>query len=154
MRREPKVCAEARRPLLFSLACVIAIGACSTGKPPVAATFGNICQQAPEARVAVNGYLRLPMLGVTCKSGRCVIAFYAGPGGKGPWIGAEVRNTARPDSGVNAIEMPAKTYRVEDLRVHLKDGRVVGQDQMVRLTGEVRKIGNSCRIEVDVIEVP
>jgi hypothetical protein len=142
------------RPLFPALVATVILAACSAEKPPLAVTFGNICQQEAKSQVAVEGYLRLPMLGITCKSGRCVIAFYAGPGGKGAWIGADVRNTARPDSGVNAIEMPPKTYRIEDLRVHLKDGRVVGQDAKVRLTGEVTKSGNSCRIEVDVIEAP
>lgn len=142
------------RPIFPALVATALVAACSAETPPLSVTFADMCKQEPKVRVAVDGYLRLPMLGITCKSGRCVIAFYAGPGGKGAWIGAEVRNTARPDSGVNAIEMPPKTYRIEDLRVHLKDGRVVGQEAKVRLTGEVTKIGNSCRIEVDVIETP
>ena len=143
------------RQLFFTIAATVLVAACSTEPPPpVMVPFAKICEQDSHARVAVNGYLRLPMLGITCKSGRCVIAFYAGAGGKGPWVGADVRNTARADAGVNAIEMPAKTYRIEDLRVHLADGRVVGQDAMVKLIGHVTRTGNSCRIEVDVIETP
>ena len=143
------------RQLFLTIATTVLVAACSTGPPPpVMVPFAKICEQDSNARVAVNGYLRLPMLGITCKSGRCVIAFYAGAGGKGPWVGADVRNTARADAGVNAIEMPAKTYRIEDLRVHLTDGRVVGQDAMVKLIGHVTRTGNSCRIEVDVIETP
>jgi len=130
------------------------LSACSAEKPPVAVTFASICQQEAKTRVAVDGYLRLPPLGITCKSGRCIIAFHSRPGGKGAWIGADVRNTAKPGSGSNAIKMPSKSYRVEDLRVHLKDGHVVGQEEKVRLVGEVRNSGKSCRIEVDAIETP
>jgi hypothetical protein len=50
------------------------------------------------------------------------------------------------------IEMPPKTCRAEDLRVHLKNGSVVGQDAEVRLIGEVRESGNNCRSEADLIE--
>jgi hypothetical protein len=138
-----------------ALAAVVLTAACtSEPPPPLIVPFARICEQDPRTRVVVDGYLRLPMLGITCKSGRCVIAFYAGPGGKGPWIGADVRNSARANSGVNAIEMPEKTYRIEDLRVHLKDGRIVDQDAKVRLTGHVTKSGSSCRMEVDIIETP
>jgi hypothetical protein len=135
-------------------ATVAVLAGCGADQPPATVTFSDICQQEPKARVAVDGYLRLPLMNMTCKSGRCLATFYAAPGGKGAWIGADVRNTAKPGSGVNAIEMPPKTYRAEDLRTHVKDGSVVGPDAKVRLIGEVRKSGNNCRIEVDLIEAP
>jgi hypothetical protein len=138
----------------LGLATAAMLAACAADKPPAAVTFSNICQQEAKLRVAVEGYLRLPLMNMICKSGRCLAVFYAAPGGKGAWIGADVRNTAKPGSGVNAIEMPPKTYRAEDLRVHLKDGSVVGQDAKVSLTGTVSRSGNSCRIEVDIIEAP
>jgi hypothetical protein len=140
-----------RRIFHLGLSAIALLAGCSTEKEPAPVTLANICQQ--ETRVAVEGYLRLPLMNMTCKSGRCLITFYAGPGGKGAWIGADVRSTAQPGSGVNAIEMPPQKYRAENLRVHLKDGRVIGQDSRVRLTGEVRKSGDSCRIAVDIIEM-
>ena len=139
-------------PFHLGLATVAVLAGCAADQAPITVSFSNICQQEAKSRVAVDGYLRLPLMNMTCKSGRCLAIFYAAPGGKGAWIGADVRNTAKSGSGVNAIEMPPKTYRAEDLRVHLKDGSVVGQDAKVRLIGEVRKSGNSCRIEVDLIE--
>jgi len=141
-------------PFHLGLAAVAVLAGCTADKPPAAVTFSNICQQEAKTRVAIDGYLRLPLMNMTCKSGRCLATLYAAPGGKGAWIGADVRNTAKPGSGVNAIEMPPKTYRAEDLRVHLKDGSVVGQDAKVKLTGSVTSSGNSCRIEVDLIEPP
>jgi hypothetical protein len=48
--------------LHLALAAVAMLAACSPDKPPAAVTFSNICQQEAKTRVAVEGYLRLPLI--------------------------------------------------------------------------------------------
>ena len=132
---------------LFVLAFLTA---CSSDTPtPV--TFGDVCQKAGN-RVAIEGYLRLPGMGTTCKSNRCMLSLISELQGRVLSITAQVRNTAKPGSGVNAMEPLPPKFRTEDLRIHASDGSVVDPNTRLRVVGAVQKAGDSCELAVDVIE--
>jgi hypothetical protein len=133
---------------LFVTAC---LAACSSG-PPTPVTFSDVCQKAGE-RVVIEGHLRLPVMGTNCKSNRCMLNLISELQGRVQSITAQVRNTAKPDSGVNAIEPLPEKFSDRDLRIHANDGRVVAPNTKLRLTGVVQKAGDSCELSVDLIEV-
>jgi len=133
---------------VFVMACLTA---CSSDTPtPV--TFADVCQKAGN-RVAIEGYLRLPAMGTTCKSNRCMLNFISELQGRVQSITAQVRNTAKSGSGVNAMEPLPQKFRAEDLRVHANDGSVVDPNTRLRIVGAVQKAGDSCELAVDVIEL-
>ena len=140
--------------LLIGLAAVFAMAsltACSS-QPPIPVTFGDICQKTG-SRVVIEGYLRSPGMGTYCKSNRCMLNLISGLQWQVQSITAQVRNTAKPDSGVNAMEPLSEKFRAEDLRIHANNGKVVEPNTKLRVVGEVQKVGDSCELLVDVIEV-
>ena len=138
-------------PGIATLLVTVCLAACSS-RPPTPVTFGDVCQKAGE-RVVIEGYLRLPVMGTNCKSGRCMLNLISELRGQVKSILAQVRNTAKPDSGVNAMEPLPEKFRDQDLRVHANDGRVVAPNTRLRLVGDVQKAGGGCELSVDVIEV-
>ncbi len=133
---------------LFVAAC---LAACSS-RPPTPVTFSDVCQKAG-SRVAIEGYLRLPVMGTYCKSNRCMLNLISGLQGQVQSIPAWVRNTAKPDSGVSAMEPLPEKFSAQDLRIHANDGKVVDPNTKLRLVGEVQKAGGGCELSVDTIEV-
>ena len=137
-------------PGLAALFLAVGSAACSN-RPPTPVTFGDVCQKAG-SRVVIEGYLRLPVMGTNCKSNRCMLNLISALQGQVQSIPAQVRDTAKPGSGVNAIEpLPAK-FSDRDLRIHANDGSVVAPNTKLRITGEVQKAGGGCELAVDVIE--
>jgi hypothetical protein len=100
----------------------------------------------------IEGYLRLPVMGTTCKSGRCMLTLISDLQGRVLSISAQVRNTAKRDSGVNAMEPLPEKFREEDLHIHANDGKVMPPNARLRITGDVQKSGDSCQLAVDTIE--
>lgn len=140
--------------LLLSIAAVVALvglTACSS-QPPTPVTFSDVCQKTG-SRVAMEGYLRLPVMGTYCKSNRCMLNLISGLQGQIQSTTAWVRNTAKPDSGVSAIEPLPEKVRPQDLRIHANDGKVVDPNTKLRLVGDVQKAGGGCELSVDTIEV-
>jgi hypothetical protein len=145
LMKKPKVL-----PGIATLFVAVGLAACSS-RPPTPVTFGDVCQKAGE-RVVIEGYLRLPVMGTNCQSNRCMLNLISALQGQVQSIPAQVRNTAKPDSGVNAMEpLPAK-FSDRDLRVHANDGSVVAPNTKLRITGAVQKAGGGCELSVDVIE--
>ena len=143
-----------KRILLLGIATVsvtVCLTACSS-QPPTPVTFSDVCQRTGN-RVVIEGYLRPPGMGTYCKSNRCMLNLISELRGQVQSITAQVRNTAKPGSGVNAIEPLPEKFRDQDLRIHANDGRVVDPNTKLRIVGEVRKAGDSCELSVDVIEV-
>lgn len=138
-------------PGIATLLVTACLAACSS-RPPTPVTFGDVCQKAGD-RVAIEGYLRLPVMGTNCKSGRCMLNLISALQGQVQSIPAQVRDTAKPDSGVNAIEPLPEKFSDRDLRIHADDGKVVAPNTKLRMTGEVQKAGGGCELSVDVIEV-
>lgn len=137
-------------PCMATLFVVVCLTACSS-RPPTPVTFSDVCQKTGE-RVVIEGYLRLPVMGTNCKSNRCMLNLISELQGRVQSITAQVRNTAKPDSGVNAIEPLPEKFRDQDLRIHANDGRVVEPNTKLRITGVVQKAGGSCELSVDMIE--
>ncbi len=140
--------------LLINIATVFAmvcLTACSN-QPPIPVTFSDICQKTG-SRVVIDGYLRLPVMGTNCKSNQCMLNLISELQGRVQSITAQVRNTAKPGSGVNAIEPLPEKFRDQDLRIHANDGSVVNPNTKLRLVGVAQKAGDSCELSVDVIEV-
>ncbi len=109
--------------LLINIATVFAmvcLTACSN-QPPIPVTFSDICQKTG-SRVVIDGYLRLPVMGTNCKSNQCMLNLISELQGRVQSITAQVRNTAKPGSGVNAIEPLPEKFRDQDLRIHASDG--------------------------------
>ena len=134
---------------LFCLMIAYLTG-CSSA-PPVPASFNDICQQTGK-RVVIEGYLRLPVMGTQCKSGRCMLTLISDLQGRVQSVSALVRNTAKSDSGVNAMEPLPDKFRDQDLHIHASDGSVVAPNTKLRLVGDVQKAGDSCELSVDIIE--
>ena len=130
---------------------VVCLTACSS-QPATPATFSDICQKIGN-QVVIEGYLRLPVMGTTCKSNRCMLTLISELQGQVQSITAQVRNTAKPDSGVNAMEPLPEKFRTQDLRIHANDGKVINPNAKLKLVGAVQKAGDSCELSVDVIEV-
>ena len=130
---------------------MVSLTACSS-QPSIPVTFSDICQKTGN-RVVIEGYLRLPAMGTNCKSNRCMLNLISELQGRVQSITAQVRNTAKPGSGVNAIEPLPEKFRAQDLRIHANDGRVVDPNTKLRIVGVVQKAGDSCELSVDVIEV-
>ena len=134
-----------------SVFVIVCLTACSS-QPPMPVTFSDICQKTGN-RVVIEGYLRLPAMGTNCKSNGCMLNLISELQGRVQSITAQVRNTAKPGSGVNAIEPLPEKFRAQDLRIHANDGRVVDPNTKLRIVGVVQKAGDSCELSVDVIEV-
>ena len=140
--------------LLIGIASVLVLAcsvACSS-QPPIPVTFSDVCQKTGE-RVVIEGYLRLPVMGTNCKSNRCMLNLISELQGRVQSITAQVRNTAKPGSGVNAIKPLPEKFRDQDLHIHAHDGRVVDPNTKLRIVGVVQKAGDSCELSVDAIEV-
>jgi hypothetical protein len=138
-------------PGITTLPVLVCLTACLS-QPPIPVTFSNICQKTG-SRVVIDGYLRLPAMGTNCKSNRCMLNLISELQGRVQSITAQVRDTAKPGSGVNAIEPLPEKFRDQDLRIHANDGRVVDPNTKLRIAGVVQKAGDSCELSVDVIEV-
>jgi len=130
---------------------MVCLTACSR-QPATPATFNDICQKVGN-QVVIEGYLRLPVMGTTCKSNRCMLTLISDLQGQVQSIPAQVRNTAKPDSGVNAMEPLPEKFRTQDLRIHANDGTVVNPNAKLKFVGAVQKAGDNCELSVDVIEV-
>ena len=140
----------------FSLAMsaafvILSLTACSD-EAPIPTTFSDVCQKRGD-RVVIEGYLRLPLMGSTCKSNRCMLNLISDLKGRVESITAQVSNTAKPGSGVNAMEPLPPKFRAQDLRIHANDGSVVDPNTKLRLVGTVQKAGGSCELSVHAIEV-
>jgi hypothetical protein len=135
------------------LICLITacLASCSKSEPPIPVSFDNICQQTGH-RVVIDGYLRLPAMGTNCKSNRCMLTLISDLQGRVLSTTALVRNTAKRNSGVNAMEPLPDNFRSEDLRIHMNDGALAAPNTKVKITGDVQKIGDSCQLLVDIIE--
>jgi hypothetical protein len=138
--------------LSIAAICVMACLTACSSQPPTPVTFNDICQKTGN-RVVIEGYLRLPAMGTNCKSNRCMLNLISELQGRVQSITAQIRNTAKPGSGVNAIEPLPEKFRDQDLHIHANDGRVIDPNTKLRLAGEVQKAGDSCELSVDVIEV-
>ena len=138
-------------PSIATILGIVCLAACSS-QPPSPVTFSDICQKIGD-RVVIEGYLRLPVMGTNCKSNRCMLNLISALQGQVQSIPAQVRNTAKPDSGVNAIEPLPEKFSDRDLRIHANDGKVVDPNTKLRLVGQAQKGGGSCELSVDVIEV-
>lgn len=148
-------CLFMKRLILLLGSATLFVTACLTscsGQPPVPVTFSDVCQKTGD-RVVIEGYLRLPVMGTSCKSNRCMLNLISELRGQVQSITAQVRNTAKPGSGVNAIEPLPEKFRDQDLRIHANDGRVVDPNTRLRIAGVVQKAGGSCELSVDVIEM-
>ena len=143
-----------RRIWLLSIAtaCVMACLTACSSQPPIPVTFSDVCQKIGD-RVVIEGYLRLPAMGTNCKSNRCMLNLISELQGRVQSITAQVRNTAKPGSGVNAMEPLPERFRPQDLHIHANDGRVVDLNAKLKVVGVVQKAGDSCELSVDVIEV-
>lgn len=134
-----------------TLFVVLCLAACSS-RPATPVTFSDVCQKTGD-RIVMEGYLRLPVMGTNCKANRCMLNLISGLQGQVQSITAQVRNTAKPGSGVNAMEPLPEKFRDQDLRIHTNDGRVVDPNTKLRLAGVVQKAGAGCELSVEVIEV-
>ena len=130
---------------------ILCLTACSD-EAPIPVTFSDVCQKRGD-RVVIEGYLRLPLMGTTCKSNRCMLNLISDLQGRVESIAAQVSNTAKPGSGVNAMEPLPPKFRVQDLRIHANDGSVIDPNTKLRLIGTVQKAGGSCELSVHVIEL-
>jgi hypothetical protein len=137
-------------PGIATLVVTACLAACSS-RPPTPVTFNDVCQKTGD-RVVIEGYLRLPLMGTNCKSNRCMLTLISGLQGQLQSITAQVRNTAKPGSGVNAMEPLPEKFSDRDLRIHANDGSVVAPNTKLRIAGEVQKAGGGCELSVDVIE--
>lgn len=133
--------------------CLIAllVAGCSK-ETPIPVSYDNLCQQAGH-RVVIEGYLQLPTMGTNCKSNRCLLNLISDLQGRVQSTAALVRNTAKRDSGVNAIEPLPNNFRNEDLRIHTNDGKLAPSNAKLKITGDVQKTGDTCQLEVDIIEI-
>lgn len=96
-------------PGIATLFVMVCSAACSS-QPPTPVTFNDVCQKAG-SRVVIEGYLRVPVMGTYCKSNRCMLNLISGLQGQAQSITAQVRNTAKPDSGVSAMEPLSEKFR-------------------------------------------
>ncbi|HZX00625.1 MAG TPA: hypothetical protein VFF45_00110 [Bacilli bacterium] len=129
--------------LLIALAAVAAVAAgCSKEKPkpgePV--TFETFCDPKFDPtmhkgdnilkRVTIEGYLRPQKMFTLC-SNICSLDLFPEPGGKGESISVSF---FVGDDENQMAELP-KQYSEKDIKIKAHDGRVVGIDQKVRVTG-------------------
>ena len=126
--------------VLLVIAAVIFIAFYFTGgrelmMPPVEVNFITISQYPDQRHVIIEGYLDLPSR-VYCDTD-CGIRLvdYTNPGSDIPIFITvpDYGETVRP----NQMERLSITYEMDDFRVHLENGTVVGDGAAVRLTGTI-----------------
>lgn len=129
------------------LALLFVLAACAD-EPPTAVQIGEICAQEENTTVVAEGYLALPLMGMTCSDGECRINFH----GDGSSVMAEFVASDEPSPG--KLTMPPNPYSADDLHVTLRDGTNVDRTTRVQITGPVRKFGSTCFIEAYYTELP
>lgn len=118
-------------------------------------TFGEVCAKGNQARVELEGYLRLP----GAPNAEMIPAPSFGylllvekSNGTGAFLYALVgKGNAREPNRMR--ELPA-SYTYADFHVFADDGAEILSDERVKVTGEVIKEKNLCVLKIGKIETP
>lgn len=117
----------------FLLFCVLA--ACAQPGPPtsgVPVKFESACDKANEGkRLMLEGYLDFPESGFP--DGATSVMLRLRPS-LASWENT-VGVSGKIGHSANGVEMPPATYKKTDLKVHLRDGQVVGYANKVKVSG-------------------
>jgi hypothetical protein len=100
--------------------------------------------------LVIEGYLRLPVMGTNCKSGRGMLNLISELQGEFNQL-QHSSETPKPGSGANAMEPLPDKFRGSDLQP--SDGNVAGPNTKLRIVGDAQKTGDSCQISVATIDV-
>ncbi|MDI3283837.1 hypothetical protein [Polyangium sp. 15x6] len=132
-----------RLPIVLVAAALLAtLGlGCEEPKPGTPVTFENVCAAEFDPtmekglnvtkKVAIEGYVGAPRSMLKVCSDTCDFDLFSEPGNKGKRVNADVP----VGDGKNQIERLPKNFTDKDLKLHTKDGKVVGVGSKVRITG-------------------
>jgi hypothetical protein len=116
---------------------------------PINLSFEDICSYSG-TRVSVHGKFFLPSQ-TWCQGPQCQIELvdlsYES-------TNLSVKLLIHIGSGSNQMEPLPNSYSMDDLKVHTDDGRVVGVEDEVLVSGLVGKIYSPCAIWAQIITVP
>ncbi len=151
-----------KKPILLLttiLIAGIAFGSCTKEppKPGTPVTFDTVCSKKydPEMvkglqegpRVALEGYMGLSGM-FMLQSSTLMITLFSEPGRKGK----TAHLSLKVGSDENEIEKLGKKYKLNDMKVHTKDDKIVGPGDRVRVHGMRLGSDKSCYIKVDLVE--
>jgi hypothetical protein len=109
------------------------LAACAEGPPTPGApvTFEGVCGKANEGkRVMLEGYMEFPD---TFGASEPTIMMRVRPSLES-WQNVVGAGT-RLGNGANSVELPPKTFKRSDMKLHLADGQVVGYGNKVKVSG-------------------
>lgn len=133
---------------------VLALAGCGDSGPPTvgeSVAFADVCSSESGARVATEGYLRLPDEFTGDQS--VVLRMYETDFFDGTPIGVQIRF----GNQANQIEMVPSSYTDDDMKVHLSNGEITGYGERVKVSGSVYfpMVGQdfTCGLENPLVEL-
>lgn len=122
-----------RLGILMVVLLLTLVGCGDSGPPTVgeSVAFADVCSSESGARVATEGYLRLPDEFTGEQS--VVLRMFETDSFDGTPVGVQIRFGDQ----ANQIEMVQDQYSDEDLQVHLSDNQVAGYGTRVKVSGSV-----------------
>ncbi len=138
---------------ILTLTSLMALFACAPApKQGTPISFNQICQMGGKT-VEVQGYMRLPPR-MECRSSSCQANLYPtniiGPQDPFSIISFDV------GKGKNKMELPPQNYTYESLKIHDRNGKIIGHNQHAKIIGLVARTypgqANACQIYLDSIE--
>jgi len=127
-------------------------GACKGEvKPGVPVTFQQACQMDGKT-VDVEGFVRFAQH-MECRSSNCSVNLY--PTDQVTYEIPYRILTMPVGGGKNKMELPPQKFTSTDLKIHDRNGQLVGYNNKVRITGYVlgNKTGQDwCQISVEAIQ--
>lgn len=113
------------------LLAVLSVG-CSAPPPATPMQWDNYNVQANhEKQISLEGYMKLPVAAMV--SDTMLVDLWEKAEGKGRCLPVSLRI----GSGANQVEKPPKDYKDSDMKVHAKDGSLVGMGDHVRVSGKL-----------------
>lgn len=144
-----------KKRLQHSILLSVAVASlCGCREGAKAVSFADVCREENHALVALEGYMRLPVLMEerVLEQGTRQLLLVEKENGTGGFlpIMAQDSKTKEPN---RIAELPL-SYTYKDLRIYTEDGSTVSASERLRVTGEVVKDLNSCVLKVQRIETP
>ena len=139
------------------ISAVMMAALCSCGMAPATVAVHEVCRQADDKRVLVEGYLRPRQssdqeLTDPAAANRYNMLLVEKSSGTGAFITVLIEGTGSHEP--NRMDKLPISYTYNDVRINTSSGQQVTADERLLITGSVMKESKPCVLQVEKIDTP